>query len=174
MAKLFLKLGFIGFGGPMVHLALMEEEVVRKRKWFSQEHFMDLVGVTNLIPGPNSTEMTMHCGHERAGRAGLIIAGLCFIMPAVVITGILAWAYQLYGRLPEVQPFISGIQPAIIAIIVSLMISLGKKRLKRLNWGSLEFLPLYWPSTVSLKFLSCLVVDSPESFGTFLKTEKMI
>lgn len=135
VAKLFFKLGCIGFGGPAVHIAMMEEEVVRKRKWISQEHFLDLVGATNLIPGPNSTEMTMHCGHEKAGWKGLIVAGVCFILPAVVITGIFAYAYQLYGKLPQVEPFIYGIKPAIIAVIVSLMISLGKKALKTIELG---------------------------------------
>ena len=135
VAKLFFKLGCIGFGGPAVHIAMMEEEVVRKRKWISQEHFLDLVGATNLIPGPNSTEMTMHCGHEKAGWKGLIVAGVCFILPAVIITGIFAYAYQLYGKLPQVEPFIYGIKPAIIAIIVSLMISLGKKALKTIELG---------------------------------------
>lgn len=135
VAKLFFKLGCIGFGGPAVHIAMMEEEVVRKRKWISQEHFLDLVGATNLIPGPNSTEMTMHCGHEKAGWKGLIVAGVCFILPAVIITGIFAYAYQLYGKLPQVEPFIYGIKPAIIAVIVSLMISLGKKALKTTELG---------------------------------------
>lgn len=130
IAAVFFRLGCIGFGGPAVHIALMEEEVVRKRKWISSEHFLDLIGATNLIPGPNSTEMTMHCGHERAGWKGLIVAGVCFIFPAVIITGIIAWAYQRYGTLPEVQPFIYGIKPAIIAIIVALMISLGRKAIK--------------------------------------------
>ncbi len=135
VAKLFFKLGCIGFGGPAVHIAMMEEEVVRKRKWISQEHFLDLVGATNLIPGPNSTEMTMHCGHEKAGWKGLIVAGACFILPAVIITGIFAYAYQLFGKLPQVEPFIYGIKPAIIAVIVSLMISLGKKALKTTELG---------------------------------------
>lgn len=135
VAKLFFKLGCIGFGGPAVHIAMMEEEVVRKRKWISREHFLDLVGATNLIPGPNSTEMTMHCGHEKAGWKGLIVAGTCFILPAVIITGIIAYAYQRYGRLPKVEPFIYGIKPAIIALIVSMMISLGKKALKSTALG---------------------------------------
>ncbi|MEJ5962996.1 chromate efflux transporter [Pedobacter immunditicola] len=130
LAILFFKLGCIGFGGPAVHIAMMEEEVVRKRKWFSTEYFLDLVSATNLIPGPNSTEMTMHIGHERAGWKGLIIAGVCFILPAVIITAVFAWAYQQYGKLPQVTPFIYGIKPAIIAVIVSMMISLGKKTLK--------------------------------------------
>lgn len=135
VAKLFLKLGVIGFGGPAVHIAMMEEEVVRKRAWMTGEHFLDLVGATNLIPGPNSTEMTMHIGHERAGYKGLIVAGLCFIIPAVIITAIFAWAYQVYGQLPQVQPFIYGIRPAIIAVVVSLMIGLGKKALKSIELG---------------------------------------
>lgn len=90
LAKLFLKLGFIGFGGPAVHIAMMEGEVVRKKNWMSHQHFLDLVGATNLIPGPNSTEMTMHIGHERAGWKGLVLAGCCFIIPAVIITAVFA------------------------------------------------------------------------------------
>jgi chromate transporter len=135
IAKLFLKLGIIGFGGPAVHIALMQQEVVRKRTWMSEEHFLDLVGATNLIPGPNSTEMTMHIGYERAGWKGLVIAGCCFIFPAVIITAFFAWLYQKYGQLPQVQPFIYGIKPAIIAVIVSLMISLGRKALKNIELG---------------------------------------
>lgn len=130
IAKVFFKLGCIGFGGPAVHIAMIEEEVVKKRGWLTKDHFLDLVGATNLIPGPNSTEITMHCGQERAGWKGLVVAGLCFIFPAVIITGIFAWTYQRYGKLPEAQPFIYGIKPAIIAVIASLVISLGKKALK--------------------------------------------
>ncbi len=88
VALLFLKLGIIGFGGPAVHIAMMEEEVVRKKAWMSHQHFLDLVGATNLIPGPNSTEMAMHIGHERGGWKGLLIAGCCFIIPAVLITAV--------------------------------------------------------------------------------------
>lgn len=135
VAKVFLKLGITGFGGPAVHIAMMEEEVVRKRKWITHERFLDLVGATNLIPGPNSTEMTMHCGHERAGWKGLVVAGLCFILPAVIITGLIAAAYQRYGTLPQVRPFVYGIQPAIIAVVVSLMVSLGRKALKTVQLG---------------------------------------
>lgn len=130
VAQVFFKLGCIGFGGPAVHIAMMEKEVVQKRKWMSHEHFLDLVGATNLIPGPNSTEMTMHCGHERAGWKGLVVAGLCFILPAVIITSLFAWAYNRYGHLPEVAPFLYGIKPAIIAVILSAMVALGKKALK--------------------------------------------
>ncbi|TKK66184.1 chromate efflux transporter [Ilyomonas limi] len=140
IAKLFLKLGIIGFGGPAVHIALMQEEVVRKRAWMTEEHFLDLMGATNLIPGPNSTEMTMHIGHEQAGWRGLIVAGCCFIIPAVIITAFFAWLYQQYGQLPQVQPFIYGIKPAIIAVVLSLMIGLGRKALKNVELGIIGIL----------------------------------
>lgn len=130
VAAVFLKLGFLGFGGPAVHIAMMEEEVVRKRQWMTHEHFLDLIGATNLIPGPNSTEMALHCGKERAGWKGLLLAGACFILPAVFITGVFAWLYQQYGTSPKVEPYIYGIKPAIIGVIASLMITLGKKAIK--------------------------------------------
>ena len=130
IASVFLKLGCISFGGPLVHVALMEKEIVTRRRWMTPEHFLDLIGATNLIPGPNSTEMTMHIGQERAGFKGLIVAGLCFILPAVMITAGFAWAYQKYGTLPEVQPFIYGIKPSIIAVVLFLMIHLAKKAVK--------------------------------------------
>jgi chromate transporter len=135
IAKLFFTLGCIGFGGPAVHIAMMEKEVVKKRRWMTAEHFLDLVGATNMIPGPNSTEMTMHIGRERAGWKGLIVAGCCFIFPAVVITAVLAMLYQQYGQLPQVQPFVYGIKPAIIAVVVALMITLGKKAVKSVTLG---------------------------------------
>lgn len=130
VAGLFLKLGIIGFGGPAAHISMMQEEVVRKKRWFTEQHFLDLVGATNLIPGPNSTEMAIHIGHEKAGWKGLIVAGLCFIFPAVCITGVFAWLYKEFGQLPEVKPFIYGIQPAIIAIILGAVFPLAKKSLK--------------------------------------------
>jgi len=130
VAQLFLKLGIIGFGGPAVHISMMQEEVVVKRKWLSEQHFLDLIGATNLIPGPNSTEIAIHIGHERAGWKGLIVAGICFILPAVLITGFFAWLYKEYGQLPELKPFLYGIKPAIIAIILSAIFPLAKKSLK--------------------------------------------
>ncbi|MBK8081584.1 MAG: chromate efflux transporter [Saprospiraceae bacterium] len=130
IAKLFLKLGIIGFGGPAAHIAMMQDEVVTKRKWLTEQHFLDLIGATNLIPGPNSTEMAIHIGHEKGGWKGLIVAGLCFILPAVLITGFFAWLYKEYGQLPEVQPFVYGIKPAIIAIILGAIFPLAKKSLK--------------------------------------------
>ena len=135
IAKLFLKLGIIGFGGPAAHIAMMQDEVVVKRKWLTEQHFLDLIGATNLIPGPNSTEMAIHIGREKGGWKGLIIAGLCFILPAVLITGMFAWLYKEFGQLPEVQPFIYGIKPAIIAIILSAVYPLAKRSLKSIELG---------------------------------------
>ena len=130
VASLFLKLGTIGFGGPAAHIAMMQHEVVTRRQWISEQHFLDLMGATNLIPGPNSTEMAIHIGRERVGVKGLVVAGLCFILPAVLITALFAWLYKQYGQLPQVQPFIYGIQPAIIAIILAAIVPLAKKSLK--------------------------------------------
>ncbi|WP_281638140.1 chromate efflux transporter [Flavobacterium marginilacus] len=135
IAKLFLKLGIIGFGGPAVHIAMMQDEVVFKKKWLTEQHFLDLIGATNLIPGPNSTEMAIHIGHEKAGWKGLITAGICFIFPAVIITGFFAWLYKEYGQIPEVKPFLYGIKPAIIAIILSAIFPLAKKSLKTIQLG---------------------------------------
>ena len=132
IAQVFLKLGLFAFGGPAAHIAMMEEEIVRKRKWMDHAHFLDLMGATNLIPGPNSTEMTMHCGYVRGGVAGLVVAGFCFIFPAVVLTLLLAYFYVQYGQIPEVEPFINGIKPAVLAVILGAVFKLGKKALK--NW----------------------------------------
>ena len=132
VAKVFFKLGLISFGGPAAHISMMEEEVVTKRKWMTRSHFLDLVGATNLIPGPNSTEMTMHCGYERAGWLGLFVAGFTFIIPAVITTGLLAMFYVEYGKVPDIAPFLNGIKPAVMAIILGAVYKLGKKALK--NW----------------------------------------
>ena len=140
VAAVFFKLGLFAFGGPAAHIAMMEHEVVTKRAWMTREHYLDLIGATNLIPGPNSTEMTMHCGYQRAGKKGLFVAGISFIFPAVFITAILGYLYVLYGALPQVQPFIKGIQPAVIVIIASAIIKLGKKAVKNWELALLGFL----------------------------------
>src|SRR5947207_9356089 len=101
VAWLFLKLGTIAFGGPAAHIAMMREEVVRRRGWLSREEFVDLLGATNLIPGPNSTEMALHIGRLRAGWPGLVVAGLCFILPAAGLVTLLAWLYVRTGTLPR-------------------------------------------------------------------------
>jgi len=142
IAGVFFKLGSIAFGGPAAHIAMMDDEIVKKRQWISQQHFLDLIGATNLIPGPNSTEMTMHCGYERGGWKGMLVAGVTFIFPAVVITMLFAWMYAKYGKLPEVAPFIYGIKPAVIAIIISAVYRLGKKALKTTTLGILGVITL--------------------------------
>ncbi|MFL0061329.1 chromate efflux transporter [Tenacibaculum maritimum] len=130
IAFVFFKLGCIAFGGPAAHIAMMEEEVVQKRKWISRQHFLDLMGATHLIPGPNSTELTMHCGYQRGGILGVFVAGISFIFPAVIITGVFAWLYVSYGKLPEIIPFIYGIKPAVLVIIAMAILKLGKKAVK--------------------------------------------
>lgn len=132
VAKVFLKLGTIAFGGPAAHLALMEEEVVRRRAWLTREEFLDLVGATHLIPGPNSTELAIHLGHRRAGWAGLLVAGGCFILPAALIVAGLAWAYVRFGALPQAEAFLYGVKPVIIAIVVQALWRLGQTAVK--NW----------------------------------------
>lgn len=142
VVQVFFKLGCISFGGPAAHVAMMDEEIVQKRKWLTREHFLDLMGATNLIPGPNSTEMTMHCGYERAGVLGLFAAGISFIFPAVSITLLFAWLYTQYGHLSEVEPFMVGIKPAVLAIIAAAIFKLGKKALKNWQLGLLGLLVL--------------------------------
>lgn len=130
LAGLFLKLGTISFGGPAAHTALMEEEVVRRRKWLTHQEFLDLVGATNLIPGPNSTELAIHIGHRRAGWPGLLVAGLCFILPAALIVTAIAWAYVRFGKLPEVAGLLYGMKPVIIAVVVQAFWNLGRTAVK--------------------------------------------
>lgn len=130
LAELFLKLGTISFGGPAAHISMMEDEVVRRRKWLTHQEFLDLVGVTSLIPGPNSTEMAIHIGHKRAGFLGLIVAGICFIMPAVLIVSVIAWAYVEFGNLPEVTGILYGVKPIIIAIVLQALWGLSRSAVK--------------------------------------------
>ena len=130
IALLFLKLGTIGFGGPAAHIALMESEVVRRRRWLSHQDFLDLIGATNLIPGPNSTEMAIHIGYRRAGFAGLLIAGSCFILPAALIVTFIAWLYVRYGTLPEMGMVLRAVKPVIIVVVLQALWALGKTAIK--------------------------------------------
>lgn len=130
LAALFLKLGAVGFGGPAAHIALMEEEVVRKRKWLSHEEFLDLLGATQLIPGPNSTEMAIHVGRTQAGWPGLLVSGISFILPAFLIVTLLAVFYVAYGTVPELRGILYGIQPVMIAVILQAIWNLGKTALR--------------------------------------------
>lgn len=135
LALLFLKLGTIAFGGPAAHIAMMEEEVVRKRRWLSREEFLDLLGATNLIPGPNSTEMAIHIGARRAGFAGLLVAGASFILPAMGIVMVCAWAYVRFGTLPQAEGILYGVKPVIIAVVLQALWGLGKSAIKSKTLG---------------------------------------
>jgi chromate transporter len=130
LALLFLRLGTTAFGGPAAHIALMEDEVVRRRRWLSREQFLDYVGATNLIPGPNSTELAIHIGLARHGWPGLFVSGVCFILPAALIVGVIAWGYVRYGALPQVAGILAGIAPVVIAIVVSALWQLGRTAVK--------------------------------------------
>jgi chromate transporter len=130
VSRVFLKLGVIGFGGPAAHIALMREEVVRRRRWLAERDFLDLIGATNLIPGPNSTEMAIHLGFLRAGWCGLVAAGVLFILPAAVITGVFAWAYVRYGGVPQVDWVLYGVKPVIIAIVAQALWGLARTAVK--------------------------------------------
>jgi len=118
LAALFFRLGATAFGGPAAHIAMMRDEVVHRRGWLSDEHFLDLLGATNLIPGPNSTEMAIHVGWARRRWAGLVVAGVSFIVPAMVMTGALGWGYVRYGKLPQTAALLWGVKPVILAVVV--------------------------------------------------------
>lgn len=128
----FLKLGFIAFGGPAAHTALMEREIVQRRGWLSQQLFLDFMGSVNLIPGPNSTQMTMLTGYKLRGFWGMLASGLGFIVPAAIITGVLAWLYVRLGHLPHIEAFFFGLKPAVIAVIAGAILQLGRKAVKGL------------------------------------------
>jgi chromate transporter len=130
LARLFLKLGTVGFGGPAAHIAMMEDEVVNRRGWLPRERFLDLLGATNLIPGPNSTELAIHVGHARAGWAGLVVAGTCFILPAALIVTACAMAYVRFGRLPELEGVLYGVKPVVIAVVLQAIWRLGSTAIR--------------------------------------------
>ncbi|WP_437914279.1 chromate efflux transporter [Sorangium sp. So ce302] len=130
LARLFFRLGATAFGGPAAHVAMMEDEVVRRRGWMTREDFLDLYGATNLIPGPSSTELAIHIGHRRAGWAGLLVAGGCFIVPAALITLGFAWAYVRFGAVPEMSALLYGVKPVIIAVVAQALWGLGRAGLR--------------------------------------------
>jgi chromate transporter len=130
LAALFTRLGTTAFGGPAAHISMMEEEVVRRRRWMSRQEFLDMLGATNLIPGPNSTELAIHVGHARAGMPGLLVAGSCFILPAATMTLGIAWAYVRYGALPQVSSFLYGVKPVITVIVFQALWRLGRSAVK--------------------------------------------
>lgn len=142
VALVFLKLGFIAFGGPVAHIAMMREELVRRRGWVSDQRFMDLVGATNLIPGPNSTELAIYLGFDRARWRGLLAAGVCFILPAALMVTALAWAYLRFGDRPEVEGLLYGIVPVVIAIIAFALFGLVRTVIRNVWLGLLAVVAL--------------------------------
>lgn len=172
LAQIFLKLGTIGFGGPAAHLAMMEYEVVEKRKWISKDELLDYISAANLIPGPNSTEVAIHIGYKMGGAIGLIIAGICFILPAALIVTFIAWVYVTYGRLPGVQAILYGIKPVIIAVVLQALWSLGKTALK--SWTLIFLCGLSFTASffgvneLLIMFLSgCISVLNSSSFSRY-------
>ncbi len=137
VALVFLRLGTVAFGGPVAHTAMMREELVRRRGWVSDERFVDLMGATNLIPGPNSTELAIHLGYDRARWRGLLLAGLCFIVPAALIVTALAWAYVEYGDTPSAEWLLYGVVPAVLAIVAWALVALLRTVVKNVWLGLL-------------------------------------
>ncbi len=130
VARLFLKLGLVGFGGPAAHIALMRDEVVRRRGWMSDEEFLDAVGAVNLLPGPNSTELALHIGRRQAGTPGLLVAGACFILPPMALVLACAWAYVRFGRLPAVLGAWAGAQPVVVAVVAMALAGFARTALR--------------------------------------------
>src|SRR5579862_796507 len=130
IAVVFLKLGTIAFGGPAAHLAMMEEEFVRRRKWITHEEFLDRLATANLIPGPSSTEVAIFVGQLKRGWRGLIVAGSCFILPAALIVSAIAWAYVRFGSLPQVQGVLYAIKPVVVAIVIQALGNLGRSGIR--------------------------------------------
>jgi chromate transporter len=140
LALVFLRLGTTAFGGPAAHIAIMEDEFVRRRRWITREQFLDMLGVVNLIPGPNSTEMAIHIGYLRAGWPGLMVAGTCFIVPAMIIVIAIAWAYVRFGSLPQVAGLLYGVKPVVIVIVARALWGLGRTALKTRFLSAVGFL----------------------------------
>jgi chromate transporter len=137
VAKQFLRLGFIAYGGPAAHVAMMEEEFVRRRNWLTRERFLDLLGAVNLLPGPSSTELAIYLGEIRAGLPGLILAGVCFILPAAFLVTALAWVYLKFGTVPQVAGLLFGIKPIVVALIAQAVWNLGKTGLRTVPLAAL-------------------------------------
>lgn len=161
LALVFARMGATAFGGPAAHIAMMEEEIVRRRQWLSREEFLDLLGATSLIPGPNSTEMAIHVGHKMAGWRGLLVAGTTFIVPAFFIVWAIAWFYVQFGSLPAFQSIFHGIKPVILAVIFQAVWSLFKAAVKDKILALLALLSLglylVWGNEIAILFIIALL-----------------
>jgi chromate transporter len=169
VAALFLRLGFTAFGGPAAHVAIMRDEVVTKHKWISEQEFLDLFGAANLIPGPTSTETAIYLGYKRLGWMGLVLAGICFILPAMLIVLALSWAYVRYGTTTWANGILYGIMPVVMAIITQALWALGKKAVK--NWltgivgAGVVILYMLGVNVIILLLLSALIVMIGENLS---------
>ena len=157
IARLFLKLGTTAFGGPAAHIAMLQQEVVERRGWLTQSEFLDHLGASNLIPGPTSTELVIHVGRKRGGWPGLLVAGTCFILPAALMVGILAWAYVRYGSLPAVSGLLHGVKPVVIAIILQALWKLGRTAIKSV-WLAIVALVTLFLALVGVSPLPVLII----------------
>jgi chromate transporter len=178
LALFFLRLGVTAFGGPAAHIAIMEDELVRRRKWLSREKFLDLLGASNLIPGPSSSELAIHIGYLRAGWAGLLVGGVCFILPAAILVGCIAWAYVRFGHLPAVAALLYGVKPVVIAVILQALWGLGRTAVKSwvlaiagllcvvLSFTSLNVLSILFGTGVTLASIQALSRNRPASQKT--------
>jgi chromate transporter len=138
VARVFLRLGATAFGGPAAHIAVMEDELVRRRRWVSRERFLDLLGAANLVPGPNSTELAIHLGYVRAGWPGLVVAGACFIVPAAVMVGVLAWAYVRLGALPDAEAILAGVKPVVLVVVADALARFARTVVLRPSFDARE------------------------------------
>ncbi|MGA7991730.1 MAG: chromate efflux transporter [Thermoanaerobaculia bacterium] len=175
LAGLFLKLGATAFGGPAAHVAMMEAEVVRRRGWMSREEFLDLLGATNLLPGPNSTKMALFVGHARAGLPGLLVAGLSFVLPATAIVLGFSWTYVRFGALPAMPHFFEGIKPVVLALIAHALVILGRTAVKSrflLALGGAAFAAAFFVHEFVLLLVAGAVSVLAMQIGDFLRRER--
>ncbi|EQC43676.1 chromate transporter [Bacteriovorax sp. Seq25_V] len=166
IGKLFLKLGFIAFGGPAAHIAMIHREVVVDRKWMTEEHFLDLMAATALIPGPNSTEMVLHCGHQRGQKLGLLTAGLTFIIPACLLTGVLAYFYTLASTIPNFEHYLVGVKPVVLILIFQAVTKLWPKAIKS-NEYILIALVVITLSLIGTGEIIALLISTAVAFAYF-------
>lgn len=178
IALIFLRFGVTAFGGPAAHIAMFHDEFVKRRKWLTDEHFLDLLGATNLIPGPSSTEMTMHIGHLRAGWRGLFVAGFCFILPAALIVMGLAALYDQYGTTPAADWLLYAIKPVVVAVILQAIWMLGQKAVKTALLGvigaAVLVLYLFGINELLLLFGGALLVMLLQNFRTIPNTATLL
>jgi chromate transporter len=172
LALFFLRLGTTAFGGPAAHIAMMEDELVRRRRWLSREKFLDLLGASNLIPGPSSSELAIHIGYLCAGWRGLLIAGSCFILPAALMVAGIGWLYVRFGRLPATAGILYGIKPVVIAVILQALWSLGRTAVKSTFLGFVALLSFVL-SVFGLHPLLLLLVAGAVACAPALRTSRV-